>query len=312
MIGSIQLLSFEYVSLIKGETINGSIFCIKLWDDPIYMMKNKNSLKMIGMGKENVKVEGCVKSDKDEYILFIVEDELRLYDRDEKIITYSVKKDNRKIISCAIDDLNQDGIDEILLITGKKGESVGNELVILSFDGVFHEFFRKTFQQLNPWKVQTADVDGDGKKEISIGVYKKTRFHPIMAKRPFIYDWNEGIIPKWRGSRLSKPFEDYIFADIDHDKMDEIISIEVLKNGKNVINSYKWKGFGFEGIRESSSYDKIYEICKDDKNKIYAKVKNEKKIKWVKLTYKEEKWTEEKIKDYVPIIYIKERKGKND
>ncbi|MCT4619966.1 MAG: VCBS repeat-containing protein [Marinisporobacter sp.] len=276
------------------------------------MMKNKNLIKIIEKGKENIKVKGCVKSHKDEYILFILEDELRLYDRDEKIISYNIGKENRRIISCAIEDLNRDEIDEILLITGKKGESFGNELLILSFDGAFHEHFRKTFYHLNPWKVQIADVDGDGKKEVSIGVYKKTRFHSIMAKRPFIYDWNEGIIPKWRGSRLSKPFEDYIFADIDGDKMDEIISIEVLRNGKDVINSYKWKGFGFEGVRESSSYDKIYEICKDDKNKIYAKVKNEEEIRWIKLTYKDENWTEEKIKDYVPIIYIKERKGKND
>ncbi|QZY53585.1 hypothetical protein [Crassaminicella profunda] len=310
IIGIVECLSFEQVALIKSETIKASIFRIKFLDDQILMMKNKNSIKIIEKSKENIKIKGFVRSSKNKYILFLSEDTLSLYTTDEKIATYSLRKKNKKIISCAIGDLDKDHLDEILLITGKKGEVFGNELLILSFDRGFYELFRKTFHHLNPWKVQIADVDGDGKKEISIGVYKQTRFHPVMAKRPFIYDWNEGIVPKWRGSRLSKPFEDYIFADIDDDKMDEIVSIEILKNGKNTVNSYKWKGFGFEGIGENLSYDKIYELFKDDENNIYARIKNKDQIRWIKLTYKNGEWIDEKIKAYVPSINIKERKGK--
>jgi len=68
-------------------------------------------------------------------------------------------------------------------------------------------------ERLNPWKVQAADVDGDGKVEIGIGVYKKARFHPVMAKRPFIYGWDgKTLYPKWLGSRLSRPFTDFVLG----------------------------------------------------------------------------------------------------
>jgi hypothetical protein len=119
---------------------------------------------------------------------------------------------------------------------------------------------------MNPWKVQTCDVDGDGAKEISVGVYKKTQFHPVMAKRPFIYNYQDNrISPKWRGSRLARPFEDYIFADVDGDKKDELISIEVLQDGQNLVNTYKWKGFGFEGCGESPTYEKVEQLQKGGK-----------------------------------------------
>ena len=66
----------------------------------------------------------------------------------------------------------------------------------------------------NPWKIQIGDVDGDGKDEIGIGVYKKAKFHPVMAKRPFIYGWDgKKLYPKWLGSRLSRPFKDFVLAD---------------------------------------------------------------------------------------------------
>jgi hypothetical protein len=110
---------------------------------------------------------------------------------------------------------------------------------------------------LNPWKVQCADVDGDGGLDISIGAYKTTPFHPVYAKRPFIYDFNGSLEPKWLGSRLSKPFEDYVFEDIDSDGMDEIISSEILSNGKMLLNAYKWKGFGFEAMGCSGEYESI-------------------------------------------------------
>ena len=86
-----------------------------------------------------------------------------------------------------------------------------------------------------------------------------------MAKRPFIYNWDkEGLSPKWLGSRLSRPFEDYIFSDIDGDGMEELISIELLSNGRKAINSYKWKGFGFEGMGESRDFKDITALQKQE------------------------------------------------
>ena len=65
------------------------------------------------------------------------------------------------------------------------------------------------------------------------------------------------IVPKWRGSRLSRPFEDFLLFDIDKDGTSEIVASEILEDGRALINSYKWRGFGFEGFLESEELDKI-------------------------------------------------------
>lgn len=161
----------------------------------------------------------------------------------------------KNVVSSCISDLDRDGIAEELYLMAEKGAIYGKELVITKN---YEVIGRYDLEALKPWKVQVADVDGDGRNEISIGVYKTARFHPVMAKRPFIYNWNNGTLsPKWLGSRLSKPFDDYIFCDIDKDRMDELISIEQLPNERKVLNSYKWKGFGFEGLAESRDFQEI-------------------------------------------------------
>lgn len=168
-----------------------------------------------------------------------------------------------KVVSSCKSDMDNDGIEEELYLTGEKGSIYGSDLVIRTED---KEIGRYDLEALKPWKVQAMDVDGDGIKEISIGVYKTAKFHPVMAKRPFIYNWNgeDGLSPKWLGSRLSRPFDDYIFSDIDEDGMDELISIELLSNGRKVINSYKWKGFGFEGTGESRDFQDITALQKQN------------------------------------------------
>ena len=164
---------------------------------------------------------------------------------------------NEHIISSCITDLNRNGeIETIRLVGGNR--RFGEYLTITEYEQVI---FRIDLTSLKPWKVQIADVDGDGEKELSISVYKTTRSDPEMKKRPFIYDWGEkGIHPKWLGSRLSRPFDDYIFCDLDEDGMDELIAIENLVDGTKLLNAYKWKGFGFEGLCESPAYLDIREL----------------------------------------------------
>lgn len=154
-----------------------------------------------------------------------------------------------------ISDLDNDGTMEKLVLSGTQDKVYYKYLDIYSKE---KQIMKIDLSKIKPWKVQTCDIDGDGKKEISIGVFKTARFHPVLAKRPFIYNWDEeGISPKWLGSRLSRPFEDYIFADLDLDGMDELIAIENLQKGTKLINSYKWKNFGFEAVAESSEYEDI-------------------------------------------------------
>lgn len=151
---------------------------------------------------------------------------------------------------------------------------------------VLKQLYRFDMGEINPWKVQTCDVDGDGRKEISVGVYKKAVFHPVFAKRPFIYDWADGhMSPKWLGSRLARPFDDYVFSDINSDGKDELISDELLADGRKAVNSYGWKGFGFESTGGSRSYEDILGLRSATGSSIEIKAVLNGRSKWIGLHF---------------------------
>lgn len=201
----------------------------------------------------------------------IHKNKVTIYNDNEEIIDKHVLKE--KIKDYAIGDINGDKQVELIILTGSSWIKYGKNLIIFSLEDEIKEIGRKDFTKLNPWKLAIGDIDGDGKDEISIGVYKKSPFHQVMAKRPFIYSFTEGKIqPKWRGSRLSRPFTDYNFSDIDGDGIDEIVAIEILQDNRKIINSYKWKGFGFEGYLESEDFDDIKKL-EIKNNQIYIHVK---------------------------------------
>lgn len=180
----------------------------------------------------------------------------------------------------AYGDINGDGADERIVLKKPMFSQYGRSILIYKKSdremknkgpednrkksGEYIEIFREDFSNLKPWKVDSGDVDGDGRYEISIGVFKETIFHPVMAKRPFIYSYNDGmLVPKWRGSRLSRPFTEFTFYDIDKDGRDELMAIEELQDGSKVINSYKWRYFGFEGYSESEAVDNLFKLESD-------------------------------------------------
>ena len=222
---------------------------------------------IFNMNKKTSKIqsynENCyIKVHKKEIIIY--------NSKKQKIDFYKLKG---SIKDYSIGDIDGDHLDELVLLTKKKFKKYGNEVIVFSLNEGIKEIYIEDFSRLKPWKIVLGDIDGDVKKEISIGVYKKTPFHQTMAKRPFIYSYdNNKLQPKWRGSRLSKPFIDYNFHDIDGDGIDEIISIEILEDNKKVVNTYKWEGFGFEGFLESESFKDIRNLRIED-GLVYVKIK---------------------------------------
>ncbi|WDV46105.1 hypothetical protein PV797_00060 [Clostridiaceae bacterium M8S5] len=208
-------------------------------------------------------------------LLSIYHNKICIFKPNKKLISkYEIGDENTEILSYDINDINNDKNLDIIILTRNKKEAYGNEIKIFSYSNNLNEIFSIDFKRFNPWKVQFCDVDGSNNIEISIGVYKKTKFHPVMAKRPFIFNYVDGqLIPKWRGSRLSKPFDDYIFVDIDYDQEDELISIEHLRDGQKVINSYNWNGFGFEGKTQSKPFTDILSISKANDNEFMVSLK---------------------------------------
>jgi hypothetical protein len=266
-----------------------------------------SKVHILGITAKKLELIGTLKCKDGEYAAAVFQDRINLYTPDGELKEYySAWDTGNEVISCCISDIDGDSNEELLVIEGDGKAFYGNKLVMLSYDKGLKKRYEREFKELNPWKVQTCDVDGDNRREIALGVYKEASFHQVMAKRPFLYRWDKGdIVPVWRGSRLSRPFEDYIFFDIDADKKDEIIAIERLSDGKKLINAYKWEGFGFESIAESMAYPDIPELFKQygGKDSLMIQVQDGSEHVWIELGKAEERLVEKA--ELKSIIHIK-------
>lgn len=138
----------------------------------------------------------------------------------------------------------------ITITISKGGSSVGGDVQIWSTK----KKFLWSQQKLNPWKLCIVDIDGDGAREILVGVEKKSLHDPVMAKRLFIYKWNgKRLLPLWLSSRLTRRFSDFTAADIDKDGKAEVFSLEVAENNTRRISLYKKAPFGLEWIAASEN-----------------------------------------------------------
>ncbi len=212
------------------------------------------------------RIAGLASSQR-KYAVLFNQKEAKIYDCGKYMSGYR-NDDGLTTVSSFIADEDSDGNDDIFLLLGKESKAYGEQLIVLGFDGKeVNETYDMSFQKLNPWKVQVCDVDGDGKKEVSLGVYTMAKYHQVYAKRPFLYEFHDHkLYPKWLGSRLSQPFDDYVFCDVDSDGMDELVSLETMRDGKKELNAYKWTGFGFESIAVSQAYDMIRDLAADGRS----------------------------------------------
>lgn len=212
-------------------------------------------LDLVDIEKGNASKINTVNSCQKKYAAVIYTKGVKLYDHGKYVSGYQ-DTGGLEVLSSFFSDYDGNGNDDLFLLFRKEGKKYGEKLIILNFNrGMVRKTYEESFQKLNPWKVQVCDVDGDGQKEVSLGVYTMAKYHRVYAKRPFLYYFHKNkLYPKWLGSRLSQPFDDYIFCDVDGNKMDELISIETMRDGKKELDAYQWKGFGFESIGVSEEY----------------------------------------------------------
>lgn len=145
-------------------------------------------------------------------------------------------------------DLDRDGKNETLVLDATRDPSLN-----------IYQGKRKTWSGIprhwKPWKLLIGDVDGDGKREIILGVHKKTRFLRFEHNCLFVYGFDgKAATKKWLGSSLSKPFSDFLIANVDSDKEDELIALETRRDGKKCIVVYSWIGFGFGSDWQSGAW----------------------------------------------------------
>jgi hypothetical protein len=91
-----------------------------------------------------------------------------------------------------------------------------------------------------------ADVDGDGRVDLLVLVYKTTRHDPRPAWRPFVYTlWEGRWRAKWRGSRVGRPLREAVFVHVPGGA--RLLTVERFAPGRTGLTLYHWTGFGFQG-----------------------------------------------------------------
>lgn len=94
------------------------------------------------------------------------------------------------------------------------------------------------------YRLDTGDVNGDGRTEALVGVVKATRFYPEKGRRLFVFkNYKNRPRPLWMGSKLGGILKDFRFTN------GLVRSLETTTRGQYVVVEYRWQGFGFEFVR---------------------------------------------------------------
>ncbi|OYU96510.1 MAG: hypothetical protein CFE21_08985 [Bacteroidetes bacterium B1(2017)] len=111
----------------------------------------------------------------------------------------------------------------------------------------------KIYTPYEIFKLDTGDINQDGKFDLCIGIIKPTPFDTIYKKRLFIFQIDRDYIrPLWLSSRLVRPLED--FCVINSKGLYSINSIERQSENQYSVQKYTWASFGLvrtNNIKES-------------------------------------------------------------
>ncbi len=100
------------------------------------------------------------------------------------------------------------------------------------------------------WKAHAVDLDGDGTREIVLGIWSSQRRHdePDPHRTIWVLRWDDDrqeLVEAWRGSALARPLVDFD-VNVRHVVAYERVADDCFQT------EYAWTGFGFRGINSHS------------------------------------------------------------
>lgn len=150
------------------------------------------------------------------------------------------------------------------MIVSRQGRTDYGDLIVIFEQGSGQEWkrtYENDFTGLKPWKIATADIDGDNKEEILTAVKKSTHFDKIEDNRMFIFNYTDNIlVKKWTGSRIAGRWKDFYAGDLLPISGDELIFVEREADGDEHLSVYYWFDFGFFLLAESKDYKNISDV----------------------------------------------------
>ncbi len=107
-----------------------------------------------------------------------------------------------------------------------------------------------------------ADVDGDGKNDLALSVWKSGNFgsskpfwikenDPAVKNHFFVFSFKDNrVVPLWQSSNLTVPNCEFLLSDLDGDKIMELVVLEGTYNDNQTCKSnylavWQWNGWGF-------------------------------------------------------------------
>jgi hypothetical protein len=98
------------------------------------------------------------------------------------------------------------------------------------------------------YRIDTGDINRDGRTDILLGVIKQTRFDPALKRRLFTLQIDNGQIrPLWLGSRVYRTLVD--FCTMYKSGKVYVKTLEKDKNQLYCIGIYEWENFGLTLIQ---------------------------------------------------------------
>lgn len=108
----------------------------------------------------------------------------------------------------------------------------------------------------NPWRLRAGKFAGE-QDNLLLCTYTDAPFDTVIRRRPWIYRISEGedgfphLEPRWRGTSFAHPFSDATFGDFTGKAEGEIAALEAGEDGSRMLTTYRFEGFGLEGMAPS-------------------------------------------------------------